>query len=186
MNGSLFLFPQSRDDSCDLNSLEQTLQSLDIISDTLSNKKNCRVFKAGESFPRHVIYAGCSPYLKFEPENVSDHAFCHVAIHGPFTQAELITGQNTVKPRCPHCRARLKDWQARIHQPAQACPSCEMELETIELDWRQHAAVGRNFVELRNVFPGEAAPSDRLLNNLKQTTDFKWSYAWAGMKIPSS
>jgi len=183
MNGSLFLFPKNLADSCDPDSLEQSLRSLGIIDSMLSSTENARIFLAGNNFPRHVVYAGCSPHLKFEPEGDDDHAFCHAAIHGPFEQAQLQTGQNTVKPRCPHCRARLSDWQERIEKEALPCPSCEKKLAPIALDWRQHAACGRIFIELRNVFPGEAAPSDQLLASLKQVSGFEWRYAWAGMKL---
>jgi hypothetical protein len=49
-----------------------------------------------------------------------------------------------------------------------------------ELDWRQHALCGRLLIELRNVFPGEAAPSDTLLRELRLATGSDWRFAWAG------
>ena len=34
-------------------------------------------------------------------------------------------------------------------------------------------------VELRNVFPAEAAPSDLLMQQLREATGSAWRYAWA-------
>ena len=178
MNGSLFLFPEDPAQSCDPDSLVPLLAQLGVIGAALDE---CGVFAAGEHFPRHVVYAGCSPHLRFEPAHPGDRHFCHVALHGPFEQPRVLTGANTVKPRCPHCRARLGDWPQRLTREPQACPGCEALLKVTELDWRQHAAVGRCFIEMRNVFPGEASPSDQLLGSLQQHTDMPWNYAWAGL-----
>ena len=104
-----------------------------------------------------------------------------MALLGPFAEPRILTGENTVKPRCPHCRARLGDWRERLDMPSAPCPACGQSLPAHELDWRQHAAVGRCFIELRNVFPGEASPSDLLMAELRSVSGQEWRYAWAGM-----
>jgi hypothetical protein len=142
------------------------------------------VYTAGEGFSRHVVFAGCSPYLVMQPPADGGRQFCHVAVHGPFDQPQLLTGPNTVKPRCPGCRARFSNWKDQLaswRSPGALahCDSCASEYPPYALDWRGHAAAGRMLVEMRNVFPGEASPSDTLMQELHSTTGMAWRYAWA-------
>ena len=179
MIGSLYLTPTSPGDVCDLESPAQALAALQVTAKPIATGKQCRVYCAGDGFARHVVFAGCSPHLRFEPRDAHDRHYCHVALHGPFAPPRIITGQNTVKPRCPHCRARLADWRKRLDRAAAACTACGILVTAASLDWRQHAAVGRALVELRNVFPGEASPSDQLLHTLAEHTGFSWRHAWS-------
>jgi len=181
MLGSLFLSPKSSQDALDLARLGDTLASLDITAGAISGQPGLLTYRAGEGFVRHVVFAGCSPHLRFEPARAGDLHFCHVALHGPFEQARILTGENTVKPRCPLCRRRHNDWAEGLRQQALSCTGCGEVLPPTELDWRQHAAVGRCFVEMRNVFPGEASPSDQLMAALRDTAGFDWRYAWAAL-----
>ena len=181
MIGSLFLSPQSPLDSSNPDTLIAVLEALQIIGAPMNEQPGVRVFHAGDGFAHHVVYAGCSPHLRFEPKHEGDLHFCHVALHGPFEQALVLTGENTVKPRCPHCRQRLSDWAERLGDTPSPCPGCGAEIATTELDWRQHAAVGRCFVEMRNVFPGEASPSDQLITELQQASGFAWRHAWSAL-----
>lgn len=179
MNGSLYLFPSDPDRVCDPGAIQTTLLALEVIGAPLPGDAAADLFSAGGRFARHVVFAGCSPYLRFEPEHPNDCDFCHVALHGPFEQPHLVTGTN-VKPRCPHCRARLADWRERVEKEAPlACSGCGKPLRAIDMDWRQHAATGRVLVEIRNVFPGEASPSDRLMGELEAGSGLPWRYAWA-------
>jgi len=182
MNGSLFLSPDNPNDHCAVEAPLAALTTLGIIAEEFSNEQSCLTFMAGDNFSRHIVFAGCSPYLNFEPKSEDDFNFCHIAIHGVFENPQVLTGRNTVKPRCPKCRGRIKDWQAYVNQPY-VCPECETRSTPNQLDWRQHAAVGRLLVEVRNVFPGEASPSDRLMAELNKSSQLRWRYAWAGMKL---
>ncbi|MCB1800709.1 MAG: hypothetical protein KDI82_03375 [Gammaproteobacteria bacterium] len=142
-------------------------------------------FAAGAGFPHHVVFAGCSPHLVMQPPADGSRQFCHVAVHGPFSTPRLVTGPNTVKPRCPQCRARFDDWRGQLEAwqkgDRQAhCRACHTDWTAVRLDWRRHAIGGRLLIELRNVYPGEASPSDLLLHELEQTGGLPWQYAWAG------
>lgn len=183
MNGSLFLTPLKLSDAPANNqAVLEVLSTLDVIGEPIAKS----TYFAADGFAKHVVFAGCSPFLRFEPENENDLNFCHVALHGTFASAQLIYGENTVKPRCPNCRKRLTDWQEKLTQWQQPnaiaqCTNCHHETPATALDWRQHAASGRYFIEFRNVFPGEASPSDLLMAKLKKATLLDWQYAWAGM-----
>lgn len=181
MNGSLYLSPADPLLAPEPGRVLACLAGLKITGTLSYEAPRKRVFAAGEDFMRHVIYAGCSPHLRFQPEEPHDRDFCHVAVLGPYPRPEVITGENTVNPRCPACRSHLVDWQERMHTGELECPRCGRISSPWELDWRQHAAVGRLLVELRNVFPGEASPSDRLLNALADAAGMPWVHAWSGM-----
>lgn len=177
---SLFLAPVDPTLAPDLTGVRATLRQLAIIAAPLGRE----TFLAGEGFGREIVFAGCSPHLVMTPPPDGGAAFCHVALHGPYATPQLITGPNTVKPRCPHCRQRVNDWRDRLEDWSSGrlagCPSCGAMLQPCALDWRDHALCGRVLVELRNVFPGEAMPSDRLLATLATATSIPWRYAWAG------
>lgn len=178
---SLFLAPAEPESTPGLDEVREVLRDLGVIADDLAPG----VYAAGEGFSRHVVYAGCSPYLAMTPPEKGSLQFCHVALHGPYAMPRLVTGANTVKPRCPGCRARFDDWREHLKAwqtgAAEAiCRTCGSRWRPYRLDWRNHAISGRVLVELRNVFPGEASPSDRLLDRLQERTGRPWHYAWAG------
>ena len=184
---SLYLAPVESEAVPDIPTIRRLLSDLDIIADELGPS----TYRAGDGFSRHVIYAGCAPYLLMQPPQDGSLNFCHVALHGPFRHARLVTGPNTVKPRCPLCRARFEDWRSRLadwqHDHATAvCAGCGQSFRPSQLDWRGHAVSGRVLVELRNVFPGEASPSDRLMQRLANETGGDWQYAWAGHLDPTA
>jgi hypothetical protein len=180
---SLFLAPADAHAAPDTAVLVALLQELDIVADPLGPS----TYLAGDGFARHVVFAGCSPHLAMQPVAEGDPAFCHVAVHGPYPAPRLVTGPNTVKPRCPQCRGRFADWHQQLAawtagDPAR-CRACGYTVPAAGLDWRQHAIAARVLLEMRNVFPGEASPSDRLMQQLEQRFDQPWRYAWAGMLL---
>ncbi len=177
---SLFLAPAQTEASPALAELQRTLIDLEIIGEPLGPQ----TFLAGEGFSREVIYAGCSPFLVMTPPADGSLAFCHVALHGPFSSPQLVRGPNTVKPRCTACRTRVNHWRDWLADGwsgdhALPCDACQAPLTPCNVDWREHAVCARVMIELRNVYPGEATPSDRLLNALQDTTGMPWRYAWA-------
>lgn len=179
---SLYLAPIAARSAPQREAIERVLSQLEIVGARISHS----TFLAGTAFARHVIYAGCSPHLIMQPPADGSLQFCHVVVHGPFSQPRLITGPNTVKPRCPACRARFDDWKRNLEKWTVAnatvpCGQCGAINSVADLDWRQHAIVARVLVELRNVFPGEASPGDALMTRLEQATGEPWRYAWAGL-----
>lgn len=177
---SLFLAPVNTESTPALEGVLEVLKGLGISAEALGSG----VFAAGDGFSRHVVYAGCAPYLVMQPPEKGSLQFCHVAVHGPYPEPRLVTGSNTVKPRCPACRARVDDWRRHLAawQAGAAnatCAACGKVWRPDQLDWRNHAIAGRILIELRNVFPGEASPSDLLLQRLAERTNEDWHYAWA-------
>jgi len=176
---SLYLAPVDPDHAPTSPPILEVLRRLAVIGEPL----NAGSYLAGAGFARHIVFAGCSPHLVLTPPEDGSQAFSHVAVHGPFESRCLVIGAHAVKPRCPHCRRRITGWRERVGSPAAwqdwRCTDCGRLLVPCELDWRQHAVCGRLLIELRNVFPGEAAPSDTLLRELQVATDVDWQYGWA-------
>lgn len=177
---SLFLAPADPRQTPSITGLVDVLRELAIIDTPLA----AHTYLAGDGFMRHIVFAGCSPQLRLTPPADDGSPFCHIALHGPFPQPHLVTGPNTVKPRCPHCRARINDWRAQLASAAETggiatCPGCSARVAAYALDWRGHALGARVLIEMRNVFPGEASPSDQLLDALRRYSGDPWRYAWA-------
>lgn len=178
---SLYLAPRDPLAAPDPAQLLDVLTRLEVSAAALDGQG----FAAGDGFSRHVVFAGCSPHLVLQPPADGSLRFCHVVVHGPFAQPQLVTGPNTVKPRCPQCRARFDDWREQLSAwqnggEQTVCPACQAISAATQLDWRGHAIGGRVLIELRNVFPGEAGPSDLLMHELEQISALPWHYAWAG------
>jgi hypothetical protein len=181
---SLYLAPADPWSAPEIGKVKQTLDALDMTGAKLGPNS----LAAGKGFSRHVVYAGCSPHLQMQPPEDGSLQFCHLALHGPYARPRLVTGPNTVAPRCPSCRTRFPDWRERLAGWTDAsdetrCRACGTISPACELAWRGHAVSGRVLVELRNVFPGEASPSDQLIQSLQEQTGEVWRYAWAACLI---
>ena len=181
---SLFLVPADAAAGPDSGPVIAVLEELGIIAEPLAGTAGARRFAAGPGFARHIVFAGCSPYLVTTPPAEGSLDFSHVVVHGPWELPRLCTGPNTVKPRCPACRARFPDWRDQLQDwllpgASAACPACAAVFPVQQLDWRGHAVSGRMLVEFTRVFAGEAAPDDRLVAALRQTTGLDWNYGWA-------
>lgn len=188
--GSLLLYPADPGgEPPDAPAVARTLAMLGLTGDLLAAPAT---YRAGPAFLRHVTFLGCAPHLVLEPPADGGAAFSHVAIAGPFAAPRLVVGTNTAAPRCPACRARLEGWRAALADWVDAplaararCPGCGAAQRPADLDWRDSAAVGRLFVEVRNVFPGEAVPGDELLAALHGLGGGAWRYAWVS-GLPAS
>jgi len=173
MTGSLFLTPVAIDSL--FNDLQQTeilLRQLGLIDMPYE-----QAFLCGDSFAQLITFMGCSPYLQFEPPADGSKNFCHVSLHH-FEQPRLFTGKQTTPPRCPQCRHRFTDWRERLHEPTASfnCPGCSTAINMQQLDWRQSAGAGHFFIEIHNIFPGEAVPVDKLMENLQMLANENWRY----------
>lgn len=179
--GSLLVFPADpAADPPGTTDLLRLLAEMQLIGEPLPGAAG---FLPGAAFARHVVFAGCSPHLVLAPP-ADGGGFSAVRILGPHTAAVLLAGDNAVAPRCPACRARIDRWRERLGEwvarPATPwpCPACGHLSPASGLDWRSSAAAGRLFIEVGNVFPGEAVPSEALLEALRGLGGKPWRHAW--------
>lgn len=130
-------------------------------------------FLVGRRFLELVLFTGCSVRIELTPPVEGDGAFCHVRILGPYTTPSLMSGRNTRPPRCRACRASLRDWSRKRASSASAdirCPACGEVAPFWTWDWKEQAGWGRLFVQIEEVFPGEAMPAPDLMNLLRELT----------------
>ena len=173
---SLFLAPGAADDRPDIARVTAVLRALEVIGEPLA----AQGFAVGQGFSRHIVFAGCSPYLVTEPPADGRPAFSHLLLHGPLERPRLVTALGQARPRCPKCRQRIATGQApRSPADSWQCPACAEAFSACELDWRHYGLCGRVMVEVVNVFPGEATPSDALVQALGDATAGPWRHAWA-------
>jgi hypothetical protein len=164
-------------------SLVSHLQQMGLCGEPLPDRPEH--YAAGEDFLRWISFAGCSPFMRFEPESATDQAFCHLHIHRVDGQPLFVSGANSKPPTCPACRKALRDWRTLMRAWQQTsvpphCPACDAAIAVDRLNWRRHAGLARTLVEIFNVFPGEAVPVDGLFAELKRLDGHAWHYFFAG------
>lgn len=173
--GRMLLAPQEPSQKIDLDRIVPLLTDLQLIAEPLNADKNS--YLAGDRFMALISFAGCSPFLRFQPESEDDQDFCHIRLHAN-EQPKLWTGINSRAPKCSHCQTTIKDWREQIQQQQQelACQQCQQVSSTTAVNWGKHAGTGATAMEIFSVFPGEAVPSPTLLNSLKQLNGLEWRY----------
>lgn len=136
-------------------------------------------FLVGEQFMELITFLGCMPYI--ETEEIPDKEFCYVRFDGPYQQSRLVAGNNTVRPRCPHCRGAIMDWSPIAQawdnkQMSTACPRCGEHYDAATVNWKENASLGRCFIYAGGIHPSEAVPSERLLQTLAQVSGQEWKW----------
>jgi len=137
-------------------------------------------FAVGGHFLQLLTFAGCSVRIELSPS--AGTPFCHVQFTGPFEWPVFLGGRNTRPPRCRGCRSPLQDWEIRVFGQDKTelapvtCPTCGKADPLWEYDWKDKAGFGRLFVQVEEVFPGEAAPTPGLMDLLQGCTGHTWRY----------
>lgn len=135
-------------------------------------------FYPGDGFLQLITYMGCSPAIPLGQNSEQDN--CTIQLFGPYSAPQLITGSNTRPPRCPDCRHDFTAWQTQFNCGTPnllICPECSKPLSPYKLNWRQQGGIGRQFIVISQVFPGEAVPVSALLRSLK-TDAGEWDYCY--------
>lgn len=150
------------------------LTEMEFIAEPLARGMN--TYLIGSGFLQLVTFMGCSPHIELEPPPDGGTDFCHVQFH--LTRSpQLQFGANTRPPRCPVCRKTLDISPASLATaPGAHCPHCGSESAIQSLGWRRDAGFADFFIEIHSVFPGEAVPTEGLLNRLKTLGGGDWRY----------
>lgn len=129
-------------------------------------------FAAGERLFELIAFTGCA--VQFG-STASEAPELSIAIEGPYGHPRLRCGRNSRAPCCPTCQRPFSDWRAHcIDGPpvahsqglALSCPRCGSQSPVQEWSWGRHAGVGRIFITIEPVFPGEGRPLPALLSIL--------------------
>lgn len=147
----------------------------------LSNETS-NSFVVGEKFLHLMTFMGCSPYIELEPLP-DGKPFCYIQIDGVYSKLQLRYSEKTQAPRCNICRKPIIEWRKFIalwlEQPTQniiECPLCDHKQCVLDLNWRKTAGCGYLFINIENIFPGEATPVPKFLIELTTITNISWQY----------
>lgn len=180
---SLYLHPAHPLETTDPDTLLEFLEQIQFISALWRSPDN---YLAGDRLLQHISFVGCSPHLEFSPQENGDTDLCFVQMHGPYSETWGFVSRLQHRPRCPNCGCKVRDWEAFLPEPGPVpdnshwrCPECQTHTRIEGLSWRRQAVFGRCFVEIHGVFPGEALPTDQLLEEIKAATGIDWQYGWA-------
>jgi hypothetical protein len=122
--------------------------------------------------------------VEFEPESPGSEQFCHVGMQVS-DKLQFRGGPQQVQVHCRQCRHRetdwsgiIEDWQADRKNYRYTCPECDAQTPATGLNWRKTGAFARLFIELYNIYPHEAVPTDGILKRLREITGVEWKYIY--------
>jgi hypothetical protein len=157
----------------------ETLEEIGLIGAPYRKEENR--FLAGDRFLQLITFLGCSPYLQLEPPPGGGNNFCHVHLLGPSERPGFIYGSNTRPPRCPDCGQPFTEWRTTVEHyrkcedTSPICTGCGRRQNPMVWNWRRYAGFSRSFIDIPEVFPGEAVPVPALITAL-QGDGATWDY----------
>lgn len=138
-------------------------------------------YLVGEAFIELLSFLGCSPNIRLTPEDGDN--YCHVTIKPYQPGFHCLGHTSTAVPRCPHCKNKISNWQQISNWQSGAtictCPHCHTDTAMQNLKWKQECAYGCMAIEIINIHPFEAVPSDNFLRDLQHATGVEWNYFYA-------
>jgi hypothetical protein len=155
-------------------SLIDFLRAIGLLGSSLDHTEE--TFFTGDKFLQLISFVGCSTNVCLTPKSGMDDNFCNLAVKGPLKQPLLVWGSNSRPPRCPTCKQPLTDWKEPSGEQTITCSQCGTASHLDEISWGKQAGYGRIFIEISNIFPGEARPVHDLLISLGKVTATEWSY----------
>ncbi len=154
--------------------LVSSLSKAGLLGQPVDSKQNA--FLTGERFLQLISFVGCSTNVCLTPKTRSDDNFCHLTLKGPYELPQLIWDKNCRPPRCPACKKSMTDWKQQISNKTFNCTHCGNQASPDDIAWGRGAGYGRIFIEINNIFPGEARPVHDLLEVLGRLTGTEWNY----------
>lgn len=181
--GRLILAPRDAELCPDRDRLVRTLSEAGFIADPILDRE-C-AFLVGPELSALLAFVGCAVAIADDPQ--IGGPFCHVVVPQASAHPRWCHGRNTGAPRCPACRARSSDWPspfeqvalelARGHRSASVvCPSCGRAHPIRSWDWKQQGGFARLLVQVEEIFPGEAVPTDGLFDLLERASGCAWRH----------
>ncbi len=167
----------------DVETLIAPLQAIGLIGEPWPHDAVPR-FLIGEHFLQFVTFMGCAPAIALEPPVDGGTAFCHVSLRILDDGPRLVADRTQFNPRCPRCGKRSPAWREALAtwetmpRQAMSCPLCGEPSEARELDFRHGAALASTFIEIHDIHPREALPTEALFNALRTATGVDWTHAY--------
>lgn len=147
-------------------------------------------FLVGSNFLDMISFLGCSPNIRLftEKEGIGpgDHqgseSYAHIQV-GTSSTPFFVDGDIGTFPRCVFCKSNL-EIEALSYQEADdifpnlqiTCSGCQKILDQKTINWRHSAGLVQEFVAIHGIYPHEAVPDDRLLDQLCKVTSVPWQF----------
>lgn len=173
--GILILHPENIKSQVDPKQVTRLLRNNGLIGRAIDGMQES--YSAGEMFLQLITFMGCSPHIRFEPEDEQDKSYCYIMLATCET-LQIRMSEHARPPRCCACKKPAgKGWQTAVSLGELiTCPHCHQQQRPDQLSWRSDSGMGRFFIEIHNIFPGEAQPVPRLLQQLQSTNASQWRY----------
>lgn len=147
----------------------------------ISGEKIHDHYLAGKSFLELLTFLGCAPNICLTPQE--SVKYCHIVIRPVQPVSHCLGYTATATPRCPNCKNKIPHWkQIQNHEQGATvcvCRHCQATTAMQDLNWKQECAYGCMAIEIINIHPFEAVPSENLLQALHDATGTGWNYSYA-------
>jgi len=140
-------------------------------------------YYVGDNFLQLITFLGCSPHIQIEPEDDNNDSYCRIVLSELNDNIDFRFLARDVIARCPKCRKKLDSWSDWLNQWKESssavfvrCEHCDSALSLFDLNWRHNAGFASCFIDIWNIYPQEAIPTEELLSILSEATGEEWDY----------
>jgi len=161
--------------------IKQGLYQARFIGKSISSENES--YLVGDNFLQLITFLGCSPHIEIVPEEENNDSYCRIVLSELNNKIHFRFLARDVIARCPKCRKKLDSWSDWLNQWKESssavfvkCEHCDSRLSLFDLNWRHSAAFARCFIDIWNIYPQEAIPTEELLSILFEATGEEWDY----------
>ena len=154
--------------------LLESLRELQFIGKSIDEQ----TFQVGAQFFSQLIFVGCAPHVPVTPEE-SEH---YLRIEIPRLLVPTLFAHAQPRPvRCLHCKQSDTTWFDQYKSKESnslKCMHCG-ELSAFDrLNFHKRACFAQYIIRILPVHESEAAPTDSLLNKLRNQLGIKFGFAY--------
>jgi len=137
------------------------------------------VFTPSDQFMMLITFLGCSPNIKLEVKTeIKTSVKWDISAYG---------GNSIEKLVCPNCKSKIQDPSLLISkfnkQKNWHSLCCKHKIDIQTINWRKSAGFSQSFIQINNIFPKEAIPSDQLLLLLSNFSQSNWNYFYSKQEV---
>ena len=168
MSFSLYLYAeQSADATVSTEKLIKYLSEIEFLDLSV----DAQIHLPGKQLMDYITFLGCSPSLKLGEIESTIRFFYFDHVNG-------LGGESIETIKYPLCKHQVDQPSKLLSKfadnPYWHCPVCGQEGKINEINWRKTAGFSKLFIEVSQIFPKEAIPSDKLLDTLLRFTKTDW------------
>ena len=165
------------------------LRQLDFIGDAFDYFGDVR-FRPGATFFDLIRFERTHDVIELKPSSEGltelppqdSRNFVQIELSSS-DETGVMCGCNIRDPLCPVCAMQLPDWAELIgawHESNATfnCKACEHSCIVPDLNWQHVAGFARYWINITQIYEGEAEPSSHFLESLADLTACDWRFFW--------